>query len=221
MGVDDMLKHTERIGEAVIRRLPRYYHQLEALEEQGILRTSSQELAEAMDLTASQIRRDLNCFGCFGQQGYGYNVSMLREQIGKILGLKRHYQLIIVGAGNMGQALARYSGFARQGFIVAEVFDANPALHGVQLGKNVVRPVEDLAGFRVSSTRAVGVVATPGDVAPTVAKQLIQAGVKGIWNFAPVDLQMKGFPVENVRLSDSLYVLSYRMEEAAQASKQS
>lgn len=198
--------------ETVVRRIPRYYRYLEDLFLMGRDRVSSQELAGRMGLTASQIRQDLNCFGGFGQQGYGYNVAELRRELARILGLGELYRLIIIGAGNIGQALANYHGFDKDGFEVLAAFDSAPDRVGTRLSGGVmVHAMNDLEAFLAQNHTDVAVVATPRDSAQDVADRLFAAGVHFVWNFAPADVTApEGCHVENVQLTDSLLMLSYR-----------
>lgn len=199
------------ISEAVIRRLPKYYRQLQELSKQGIERISSGELSVEMGLNASQIRQDFNCFGGFGQQGYGYQVSSLLKEIGTILGLDHKYSIVLVGAGNIGQALTSYSGFARQGFEIKAAFDSDRGLIGKQLDVAVVRDIAEMEDFLKQNAIDIGIIATPKDVAQSICEKLVGGGVEAIWNFAPIDVCATGAIVENVHLSDSLYVLSFRL----------
>ena len=181
------------ISQAVIGRLPRYFRYLGELKDQGIKRVSSQELSDIMKVTASQIRQDFNNFGGFGQQGYGYKVEYLYGEIGKILGLDQTHNLIIIGAGNLGQALANYMNFERRGFLFRGIFDNNPALYGRRIRDMEVLPI-------------------PKNCAVEVAEELVKEGIRGIWNFAHVDLNVPpDVQVENVHLSDSLMKLTYNI----------
>ena len=202
----------KEISQAVISRLPRYFRYLGELRDGGVERISSQELSQIMHVTASQIRQDFNNFGGFGQQGYGYNVEHLYTEIGKILGLDKTHNLIIVGAGNLGQALANYMNFERRGFIFTGMFDNNPALYGKQIRGMSVRPMEEIAEFVRRNSVDIAVLTIPKSSAVTVAAQLAEVGIKGIWNFAHVDLAVPDdVKVENVHLSDSLMRLSYML----------
>lgn len=203
----------KEISQAVIGRLPRYFRYLGELKDQGVERISSQELSELMRVTASQIRQDFNHFGGFGQQGYGYNVEYLYTEIGKILGLDKTHHLIIIGAGNLGQALANYMNFARRGFIFTGIFDINPALYGKRIRGIEVRPMEEMAQFIQQNNVDIAVLTIPKSEAVAVAGRLTDVGIKAIWNFAHVDLDVpEGVQVENVHLSDSLMRLSYMLE---------
>ena len=202
----------KEISQAVISRLPRYFRYLGELKDEGVERVSSQELSDIMRVTASQIRQDLNNFGGFGQQGYGYNVGYLYEEIGKILGLHKEHHLILIGAGHLGQALVNYMNFERRGFIFKGIFDSNTRLHGMQIRGIAVRPMQEMEKFVRENDIDIAVLAIPKNSAVEVAEQLVSYGIKGIWNFAHVDLHVpKDIQVENVHLSDSLMKLSYNL----------
>ena len=201
-----------KISRAVISRLPRYYRYLGDLLEAGVERISSSDLSKKMHVTASQIRQDLNNFGGFGQQGYGYNVKYLYTEIGKILGLDRCHNFIIIGAGNLGQALANYASFERSGFILKSLFDVNPRLEGVTIRGIPVRMVDELEDFLKNNDIEIAALTLPKSKAIEVAAILVDNGVKGIWNFAHTDLSLpKDVVVENVHLSDTLMKLSYNL----------
>lgn len=201
-----------KISRAVISRLPRYYRYLGDLLEAGVERISSSDLSKKMHVTASQIRQDLNNFGGFGQQGYGYNVKYLYTEIGKILGLDRCHNFIIIGAGNLGQALANYASFERSGFILKSLFDVNPRLEGVTIRGIPVRMVDELEDFLKNNDIEIAALTLPKSKAIKVADILVDNGVKGIWNFAHTDLSLpKDVVVENVHLSDTLMKLSYNL----------
>ena len=203
----------KEISQAVISRLPRYLRYLGDLKDQGVERISSQELSGLMNVTASQIRQDFNNFGGFGQQGYGYNVEYLYTEIGKILGLDKTHHLIIIGAGNLGQAIANYMNFERRGFIFTGMFDVNPALFGKKVRGMEVRPMEEMADFIRQHNVDIAVLTIPKTEAVRVAALLTGVGIKAIWNFAHVDLEVPGdVQVENVHLSDSLMRLSYMID---------
>lgn len=202
----------KEISQAVISRLPRYFRYLGELKDEGIERVSSQELSDIMKVTASQIRQDFNNFGGFGQQGYGYNVEFLYEEIGKILGIDRTHHLIIIGAGNLGQALANYVNFERRGFLFRGIFDKNVQLHGKRIRGMEVRPMESVQAFIKENNIDIAVLTIPKTEAVKAAEQLAEYGIKGIWNFAHVDLNVpEDIQVENVHLSDSLMKLSYNI----------
>lgn len=202
----------KEISQAVIGRLPRYFRYLGELKDDGIERISSQELSAIMKVTASQIRQDFNNFGGFGQQGYGYKVEYLYEEIGKILGLHKIHNLIIIGAGNLGQALANYMNFERRGFLFRGIFDNNPALFGKKIRDLEVRPMEELETFVKENEIDIAVLTIPKASALEVAERLARQDIKGIWNFAHIDLNLpKEIQVENVHLSDSLMKLTYNI----------
>lgn len=202
----------KEISQAVISRLPRYFRYLEELRLEGVERISSQELSTLMKVTASQIRQDFNNFGGFGQQGYGYNVQYLYEEISKILGLDQTHRFIIIGAGNLGQALGGYLNFERRGFIFSGIFDQNPDLIGKELRGRKVMAMEELEEFVLSQKIDIAVLTIPKTGAVAVADRLAKVGIKAIWNFAHVDLNVPPeIQVENVHLSDSLMKLSYNI----------
>lgn len=207
----------KEISQAVIGRLPRYFRYLGELKDEGIERVSSQELSDIMKVTASQIRQDFNNFGGFGQQGYGYKVEYLYEEIGKILGLDKKHNLVIVGAGNLGQALANYMNFERRGFLFKGLFDNNPELFGRKIKDMTVRPMEELPSFVRENNIDIAVLTIPKTSAVAVAEELVKYGIRGIWNFAHVDLNVpKEIQVENVHLSDSLMKLTYNINRYEQ-----
>jgi redox-sensing transcriptional repressor len=185
------------------------------LLENDVVRISSKELSQRMGVTASQIRQDLNNFGGFGQQGYGYNVDYLYQEIAKILGLENHYSVIIIGAGNLGQALANYTDFEKRGFVVKGLFDVNPRLVGISVRGMDVQDMDNLKPFVKANNIDIAVLTVPKIKAPAIANDLSDCGIKGIWNFAPVDLELKNshIIVENVHLSESLMTLSYRIKD--------
>ncbi len=204
--------HDSKISEAVINRLPKYYRYLSELEAKGTQRVSSSKMSSDMGLNASQIRRDLNCFGGFGQQGYGYQVDKLKNEIRKILGIGRRYTAVVVGAGNIGQALFKYKNFKDEGYDLAAIFDADMDVVNNKIEGITVRPISEMAQFVMQNQVNLGIITTPKQFAQQIADELVALGVKGIWNFAPVDVvARRGVSVENVHLSDSLFVLSYRM----------
>lgn len=204
------------ISSAVIRRLPRYYRYLGELLENDIVRISSKELSLRMKVTASQIRQDLNNFGGFGQQGYGYNVEYLHDEIGKILGLNTTQNMIIIGAGNLGQALANYD-FDRIGFKVIGIFDVNPRLEGLAVRGVEIRLVDELESFIKENDIHVATLTVPKKQARSIAKQLEEWGIRAIWNFAPTDLHVSDdVCVKNVHLDESLMTLSYNFRNRGQ-----
>lgn len=200
----------KEISQAVIGRLPRYFRYLGELKDEGVERISSQDLSELMQVTASQIRQDFNNFGGFGQQGYGYNVEYLYNEIGKILGLDRQHNFVIIGAGNLGRALGNYINFERRGFILRGMFDTDSELIGGEVRGVRVRPMEELETFIQENDVDIVVLTIPKAGAVSVAERLTNTQVRAIWNFAHVDLRLpERIQVENVHLSDSLMKLSY------------
>jgi len=199
---------------AVIRRLPKYHRYLRDLLEKGIGRISSKELSDIIGFTASQIRQDLNNFGGFGQQGYGYNVEDLYNEIGNILGLSKAYKTIIVGAGNLGQALANYN-FTLHGFSLEGMFDVNPKLVGIKIRDIEIKDMDEMREAIAGEDIDIAYICTNKDSAQGVADELVACGVRAIWNFAPVDLKIDNpdVIVENVHLIDSLLTLSYFIKE--------
>ena len=200
------------ISAAVIRRLPRYYRYLGELLQNDVVRISSKELSNRMRVTASQIRQDLNNFGGFGQQGYGYNVEYLHNEIGKILGLDVQHNMIIIGAGNLGQALANYVKFEKRGFKVVGIFDINPVLKGISIRGNEIRMMDELPEFLRENDVQIATLTLPKAYAEETANLLVENGIKAIWNFAHLDLAVpEDVIVENVHLSESLMRLSYNL----------
>lgn len=206
----------KRVSEAVIRRLPRYYRHLSLLEKQGIERISSEKLARQMHLNASQVRQDFNCFGAFGQQGYGYNITSLLAEIRSILAIDVEHTLVIAGAGNIGKALTSFAGFEEIGFRVAALFDVNPDVIGTKVNDKTVLDLAMMEDFIRENRIDIGVIAARRSAAQEIADSMVRAGVKGIWNFVPVDL-ITSVPAENVHLSDSICALSYRIVRAEAA----
>lgn len=203
----------KEISQAVIRRMPRYYRYLGELLDDGVERISSNELSSRMKVTASQIRQDLNNFGGFGQQGYGYNVKYLYEEIGKILGLNEQHNIIVIGAGNLGQALANYVKFEKLGFVIVGLFDVDPELCGKSIRGNRIEMVDQLEDFIRTHKVDIAALTMPKEQADAIANQLVSLGIHAIWNFAHVDLELldENVVVENVHLSDSLMQLSYNI----------
>lgn len=202
------------ISKAVIKRLPRYYRYLGELIENGVERISSNELSIRMNVTASQIRQDLNNFGGFGQQGYGYNVKYLYAEISKILGLDVAHNIIIIGAGNLGQALANYTSFEKRGFVVKGIFDVNPTMKGVAIRGVEIRLMDEMPAFIKENDIEIAVLTIPKAKAADVANLIVESGVKAIWNFAHTDLHLPDdVIVENVHLSESLMRLSYNVSK--------
>ncbi|MDE7099522.1 MAG: redox-sensing transcriptional repressor Rex [Ruminococcus sp.] len=204
----------DAISNSVIRRLPRYYRFLGELEANGYVRISSRELAEKMGLTASQIRQDFNCFGEFGQQGYGYNVSGLRDEIGKILGLDKTTPMILLGAGNLGRAIASHIDFQSKGFELVGIFDANPDIIGKKIGSITVSNISELENFCNRNHPVSAILCIPRDSAIKETERLINLGIRAFWNFTHYDLRInhENIAVENVHLGDSLTTLSYAIK---------
>lgn len=202
-----------KISDSVIRRLPRYYRFLGELLEEGIAKISSNELSQRMKLTASQIRQDLNCFGGFGQQGYGYNVSDLRKEIGRILGVDKCRKAILIGAGNLGTALALHINFQKSGCELIGIFDSNPKIFGQELGELKIMDIIQLDSFCKENSPEIAVLCTPKSAAKELCDKLIDLGVYSFWNFSHYDLNLeyedRGIVVENVHLGDSLLTLAY------------
>jgi len=207
-------KSFSNISMAVIRRLPKYHRYLKDLLDKEVYRISSKELSKLIGFTASQIRQDLNCFGGFGQQGYGYNVEELYNEIGRILGLDKTYKIIIIGAGNLGQAIANYTSFEKSGFELLALFDINPRLIGMKIRDIPFRDIDEIEQFTLDNKVDIAVISTPKELAQAVVERLNPENVKAIWNFAPTDLKVSDdIIVENVHLSESLYTLSYLLNE--------
>ncbi len=196
----------DSISNSVIRRLPRYYRFLGELKDEGYVRISSRELSEKMGLTASQIRQDFNCFGEFGQQGYGYNVSALREEIGKILGLDKLTPMILLGAGNLGKAIAAHIDFRSKGFELIGAFDINPDIIGAEIGDITIKSSDELEKFCAEAAPVAAILCIPISDAEQMTDRLIKCGIKAFWNFTHYDLRAshKEAAVENVHLGDSL-----------------
>ncbi|MCB6992758.1 redox-sensing transcriptional repressor Rex [bacterium 210820-DFI.6.37] len=214
------MKKDTKISNAVIKRLPRYRRYLKELQKKGVDKISSNEFSSLIGYTASQIRQDLNNFGGFGQQGYGYNVEGLYNEISAILGLDKEYKMIIVGAGNLGQAIANYTYYYKAGFVVCGIFDVNPKLIGLKINDIEVMDYENIVEYAEENQIDIGIICTTKDSAQEVADKLCFAGVKGLWNFAPVDLEVPDHvAVENVHLSDSLHSLAYHMNRNSNKEK--
>lgn len=208
------MERENKVSMAVIRRLPKYYRYLGELLDRDITRISSHELSNITGFTASQIRQDLNNFGGFGQQGYGYNVEELYKQLGKILGLERVYKAVLVGAGNLGQAVANYKGFEDAGFKMLALFDKNPKLIGLKIRDIEILDVDNLEDYITENEIEIGIITTPKEQAQEIVDKFINSNIKGIWNFAPIDLKVpEDIVVENVHLNESLFILSYMYKE--------
>lgn len=205
---------SKNISMAVIRRLPKYYRYLGDLLDKDVQRISSKELSGIIGFTASQIRQDLNNFGGFGQQGYGYNIEALHTEIGKILGLDRPYNAILIGAGNLGQAIANYSGFRKAGFEIKALFDANPKIIGLKIRDFEILDSDKIEEFIKENDIDIAILCVPKNGVQELADRLVNSGIKGIWNFAPIDLNVPSdIIVESVNLTESLFTLSYLMKE--------
>ncbi|MGN1098714.1 MAG: redox-sensing transcriptional repressor Rex [Christensenellales bacterium] len=204
------MSKTKPVSDVLIRRLPRYYRYIEEMYKCKVPKVSSLTLANIMNITASQVRQDFCSFGEFGQQGYGYDVKFLYEQLKEILGLGKAYNLIVVGAGNIGRALANYKGFNEEGFRVQALFDKYPSAK--TLNGTPVYSIDELNAYTQSNRTDIAIIATPKENAREVAEIILSAGIKTIWNFAPLDLELEGATVENINLSDSLYVLCYKVK---------
>lgn len=202
----------KEISQAVVRRMPRYYRYLGELLDDGVERISSNDLSARMRVTASQIRQDLNNFGGFGQQGYGYNVKYLYDEIGNILGINQRHNMIVIGAGNLGQALANYVNFEKRGFVIIGLFDVNPALKGTSVRDIKVRMMDELEAFVKEQPVDIAALTMPKGHAKQIAAMLVDLGINAIWNFAHLDLELPEYVVvENVHLSESLMQLSYNI----------
>ncbi len=201
----------KKISTPVLRRLPKYYRNLEELSKKGYEKISSKELSRLINVTASQIRQDLNCFGCFGQQGYGYNVTVLRDNLAEILGVTKRYSAIIVGSGHLGKAIANHNTLARSGVDLVGMFDASEAVIGTAVAGNTVMSISQASKFCTDNNVDIAILTLPKSEAPAVANMLAEAGVKGFWNFANTELSIpnKRVSVENVYMGDSLMKLCY------------
>lgn len=201
---------SKNISLAVIRRLPKYHRYLGELINNDVARISSVELGKQIGFTSSQIRQDLCCFGEFGQQGYGYNVADLYNQINSILGLSKEYKVVILGAGNIGQAVANYHGFNKLGYSIAALFDKNPKIIGIKIKDIEIRDIDTLDEYLIKNDVHIGVICVPSNNAQNVCNILVRNDIKAIWNFAPIDLSASAdITVENVHLADSLFTLTY------------
>jgi redox-sensing transcriptional repressor len=209
------------ISQAVIRRMPRYYRYLGELLDEGVERISSSDLSSRMNVTASQIRQDLNNFGGFGQQGYGYNVQFLYDEIGKILGVNKQYHIIVLGAGHLGQAITNYTKFEKLGFVIVSLFDVKPELKGMTVRGIPIRMMDELDEFCSTNEIDIAALTIPKALAEETAEHLVSLGIHAIWNFAHVDLNLsdKSVVVENVHLSDSLMQLSYNIAKQGEIRK--
>lgn len=210
-----MKKHDKKqIPQRVVSRLAMYFRVLSQLDAAGVERISSRELGEMMSITPSQIRQDLSYFGEFGQQGYGYRVKYLYEEICKILGLKEQHTMILIGVGNLGRAIASYTNFRNRGFYLIAAFDVREEIIGKRFNDLVIKPMHELGSFLDENKIDIAVLTVPASQAQEIANRLVEKGIKGIWNFAPIKLEVpEGVVVEHVHISDSLYSLSFRLRE--------
>ena len=208
------MEQRKKVSDAVVKRLPRYYRHLSQLLESNLERISSTELAQRMHITASQVRQDLNNFGGFGQQGYGYNVKMLHTEIGNILGLGKELSCVLIGAGNLGHAVANYTNFERRGFKIKGIFDNNPSIIGTEINHITVQTVENLVPFIKENQIQIAMLTLPATSIKELIDDVIKAGIKGIWNFSYLDMEVPSdVAVVNVHLSDSLMTLAYKLNE--------
>ena len=205
----------DHISMSVVRRLPRYYRFLYDLKENGVTRISSRELSQRMGLTASQIRQDLNCFGGFGQQGYGYMVEQLYAEIGKILGMDRLSETVLLGAGNLGRAIANHMDFEKRGIHLAAIFDDAPQVAGTLVRGLQVEPLEKLEEICAAAHPEVAILCIPKEAAPAIVERLLALGVRGFWNYSHYDIahEHPEAVVENVHLGDSRMTLSYQLKQ--------
>lgn len=204
------MRTNTKVSNAIIRRLPRYRRYLNELRKQGVQKISSNELSELIGYTASQIRQDLNTFGGFGQQGYGYSVEYLYNEINKILGLDKEYKTVVAGLGNLGQAITNYTYYGKIGFNIVGLFDVNPRVVGLVINGVEVQDTSKLEEFVRDNNVDIGIICVNKESAQSVADTLVKGGVAGIWNFAPIDLEIpKNVAIENVHLSESLHTLAF------------
>lgn len=207
------MSNKPKVSNAIIRRLPRYRRYLGYLQNKGIKKISSNELSEIIGYTASQIRQDFNTFGEFGQQGYGYSVDYLYKEINKILGLDREYKTVIVGVGHLGQAITNYTYYYKIGFNIMGLFDVSPDKIGTTINDVEIKSFDELEDFCKKEHVDIGIICVNREGAQSVADKLVAGGVKGIWNFAPIDLEIpKTVALESVHLSDSLHALSFMIK---------
>lgn len=207
----------QKVSDAVIHRLPRYYRYLDDLYNKGVVRISSHSLGDKMDITASQIRQDLSCFGEFGQQGYGYNVAELRAEIGHILGIDKNHKVIIIGAGHLGHALMQNFDFNAVGFHLDSAFDLSPALIGTEINGVKVRHPSELDAYIAENRPTVAVLTVPQHVAQPIADHLVALGIRGFWNFTNVEISVPEHVfTENIHFVDTLLTLSYRISRQGQ-----
>lgn len=205
----------ENISASVIKRLPRYYRFLGELKFQGVERISSKELAKKMQTTASQVRQDFNCFGGFGQQGFGYNVEQLYNEIKHILGLNNKYKAILIGVGNLGRAVAAHMSFEERGFELIGIFDQNPDLFGQKIRDIAIQSTDNIEAFCKENSPKVAILCIPKNAVGELSKRLYNSGIKCYWNFSHYDLSVEydDVVVQNVHMSDSLMILCYKISD--------
>lgn len=205
----------KKVSSAVIKRLPRYYRYLSTLLQLGISRVSSKDLGKRMNITSSQVRQDFFCFGGNGLQGYGYDVAFLHQEIYKFLGLDTSHNMIVIGAGSLGHALAKHTNFEKSGFKIIGIFDVNPGLVGNKINEIEIMHLDDLPGFAERNTVDIAALTVPENYGVEVAKLAANLGIKALWNFSPVELIMpENVIVENIHMIDSLMVLGYNLKES-------
>jgi redox-sensing transcriptional repressor len=211
---------TQGIPYATIKRLPIYHRFLTDLLKKEVERVSSRELADKIGINPSQLRQDLSYFGSFGQQGYGYKVEELLQEINRILGLNLGVKMVIVGAGHIGTALANYDNFRRRGFVITSLFDNRPELIGMYIGGILVRDIKELQEYIQAESIEIGIIATPAEAAQETANRLVAGGVEGIWNFAPVNVKVPNDVIlENEYISESLFLLSFKLQHKKHSPK--
>ena len=209
-----MGRKNDKISNAVIKRLPRYRRYLIELDRKGVEKISSKELSELIGYTASQIRQDFNNFGGFGQQGYGYSVKGLYDEISAILGLDKAYKMVMLGAGNLGQAITKYLASHKEGFQLSAIFEVSPELIGTELEGLIIRDYDDIVDYIEQEGIDIGIICVGSSNAQAAADKLCFAGVRGIWNFSTVEIEVPAHvAVENVQLTDSLHTLAYHMND--------
>jgi len=208
-----MAIQNKKVSDAVIKRLPRYFRYLTDLNENNVLRISSKALSEKMGFTASQIRQDFSCFGEFGQQGYGYNVEFLYCELKKILGANKSFGIVIIGAGNLGHAISNHGNFEKRGYFLKGIFDVNKELIGSKINGIEIMAMDALQEFLKNNHVDIAVLTVPKSVTEVVANDIVNMGIRGIWNFSSMELNVPDdVIVENVHLSDSLMVLGYKIK---------
>lgn len=208
------MNYSKKISNAIISRLPKYYICLNELKENGIVKTSSKEISERTNIPAGQLRQDLNNFGGFGLQGYGYDVKFLHDKIKKIIGLNKTYNIIVIGGGNIGQALANYADFESYGIYIRAIFDINPKLIGIEVRGIKIYDVDDLSEYIEGNPVDIAVLTLPANKARHIASKIVSYGIKGIWNFSHTDLIVPpNVVVENVNLTDGIMTLLYKINQ--------